>query len=348
MKGIFFDTNILFYSEKFFTKNDFDNLRKAGYKLLTSDIVVNEGKDKNYRIIYDKYEKLIKVVNDDKTNLYFKTKDLIKVDLEKTYNESNQYIDNFLKNDFCGEIINLNSKETALDVLFERYHFKIPPFSTGAKDSDKGWKDTLIWTSLIDFAIKSDLDEFIFFSNDSMFKDFAEILKEEFLGKTKKHIEFLNANSKHEFFQEIGLEKKEEQIKSKEMTEDEIKNIKKAIYDLTVLKTTDGFGNQIEIGTFKFKNKITEEQCEQFCDTLEKKEEDYFFEDHIDISPILRNILGYCEVVAVFFYSEIQNFVKAWKDIKEKYPNKKTAFLIALKDEFNKMVTAYETDELPF
>jgi len=57
-----------------------------------------------------------------------------------------------------------NNKEELFNKIFKMSIEKIPPFQRGK--SDKGFKDALIFLSLIDFANKSDYKDFIFFSMD--------------------------------------------------------------------------------------------------------------------------------------------------------------------------------------
>ena len=346
MTGIYFDTNILFYGTPLLLHDDFLKLKNNNCKILISEIVSLEGKDRNYRIILERFESLSKVINDEKTDLYFNTKESIKPDFDLAYKKSNERIDTFIQHEMEAEIVLNPFKDNALEILFERYHSKQPPFASDPKASDKGWKDTLIWLSLIEYAKTSELDEFLFVSNDSAFSKYKQSLIEEFKEKTGKKVDIIEINDNHDLLKFLGIEKEKAKSDSKGISEETIKFIKQSIREVMTLYTQKG-----EIDPrppFRFFNNVTIEQCERFCDEILKCGDDYLFEDRINIEPILEKCFGDCHVIGVLTPKEFNNFRKCWADIKENYQDKKNAFLTAIKDEFNKMVSHSYIDDLPF
>lgn len=107
------------------------------------------------------------------------------------------------KNDFClkirenivqifdGNIIPCLSKE-CFDEVYKRAISKMPPFNDASKSSDKGFKDTLIWISILDYAKNNGDQNFIFLTKDKGFITQKETLKDDFYKKTSGKIEILS------------------------------------------------------------------------------------------------------------------------------------------------------------
>ncbi|MCU5298395.1 PIN domain-containing protein [Bacillus paranthracis] len=76
--------------------------------------------------------------------------------------------------------------------IVDRALNKQAPFEGKDKQSDKGFKDALIWESILEFAEEND-GEYIFFTTD---KGFKEELKIEFNGITGKNIEIYGRDDK--------------------------------------------------------------------------------------------------------------------------------------------------------
>lgn len=77
--------------------------------------------------------------------------------------------------------------ETFSDAL-DRSFKKTPPFSSAKDSSDKGFKDTILWLSLISFFKDQGEDEVLFLTNDKAFLNNKDYLIKEFQEKTNKKI----------------------------------------------------------------------------------------------------------------------------------------------------------------
>lgn len=71
--------------------------------------------------------------------------------------------------------------------IVDRAIKKYPPFLGKEKKSDKGFKDTVIWYSLLAFA-QNNSGEYIFITGDNIFHDNFKALKQEFLDITGSQI----------------------------------------------------------------------------------------------------------------------------------------------------------------
>ena len=79
--------------------------------------------------------------------------------------------------DLLGEnIIPYNQNESLFQQVLDRVYKKTPPFLSADIASDKGFKDTLIWLSLLDYFKTNGEVEVVFVTNDKGFLNNAEAL----------------------------------------------------------------------------------------------------------------------------------------------------------------------------
>lgn len=194
---VFFDTNFLrkkniddFSKFKFSTQfEDFIDFLGANdvidyYKINISEITIEELKKQ----INDKYkEELLKfkqVYNKFKNvhNIKFNEDEVIKYD-EILKELIRTYI----------EFYNINMVETkkiSLQKILNRAINKNKPFVGENGNSDKGFKDAVLWESIIEYARKSENKKFILFTKN--IQDFPRELEDEFESATNKKIEIIN------------------------------------------------------------------------------------------------------------------------------------------------------------
>ena len=88
------------------------------------------------------------------------------------------------------EVINYPPNDV-LPKLIKKVLNKEKPFYKKKKQKDSGFKDALIWESIIDYAKKRPETNFIFFTKDTDFND--SILLEEFKKITEKELKIMNS-----------------------------------------------------------------------------------------------------------------------------------------------------------
>lgn len=154
------------------------------YKINISEITIEELKKQ----INDKYkEELLKfkqVYNKFKNvhNIKFNEDEVIKYD-EILKELIGTYI----------EFYNINmveTKEISLQKILNRAINKNKPFVGENGNSDKGFKDAVLWESIIEYARKSKNKKFILFTKN--IQDFPRELEDEFESATNKKIEIIN------------------------------------------------------------------------------------------------------------------------------------------------------------
>ena len=161
MKAIVFDTNFLYES-----LGDINpiilKLIDKGFTPYLTQIAVDERVAQKIKKINEKYDQLCSIKNE--LNRF------VQIEVPKIEDSCYTTLTNDTFNEysviFKGNIIPMLKKENLLHIVFKRACYKIPPF-INESNSDKGFKDTLMWLSIVDFfKNKSDtLSEVIFIEN---------------------------------------------------------------------------------------------------------------------------------------------------------------------------------------
>lgn len=237
---IVFDSNALRVGDKqmefghFATHNRLSNLinkiekndLSENYKVIIPKIVVEELKKQQMENFKTSYNEL--------KNIYKKMEKLYFLDLNEIVeinysNKVEELINQFLSNN------NINILEICEENKFanivNRALEKKAPFRGTSGNSDKGFKDALIWESLLEFG-QSNKGNFIYITKDGDFLKRQKELKFEFSDSTKNSITFMEAEKLEETPNMIDkvINNKEELLRVK-CVEEEFISIKEEIFE---------------------------------------------------------------------------------------------------------------------
>lgn len=347
MNLLFFDTNFLFYSNTRFNSAIANKIKESDYDIFTSEIVVSEGKNKNIREICDLYKKYKSFMNDEKLKLYVDLNEHAEFDESKVKEESNRRIDAYIKEYFGDNVISSVDDAQIGRILFDRYQLKQPPFINVENSSDKGWKDTLIWVSFIQYCIGKEYDCFYFVSKDKGFINQQDRLKEEFSNCVGKSIVFINSDSFEDLFLSLGITKKEK-ADNKRISDNIREEIILSIDDFTEFdEASNAFGDTIKANAFSFVEKPTLEEIEKFCNMLNDSEPSFVFMKTVDLSEIISRCFFLASANCTFALSAIRAFLKSWNVVLKEYPDCKAYFLKAVELKFEKSIQNLKQEKTP-
>lgn len=193
---IVFDTNTLYnsstnYSDFSFGKNldlimnflQEENLTNE-CSLLIPQIVIDELKQQQKEHFLEDHSKIDELLK--------KQGDLCEVKWNIEISEYEEYIDHKIKNlvKHYEIVVAKACSEKSFDKILCKALKKEPPFEGVEKKSDKGFKDAVIWQSLIEFSIQAG-GSYIFYTNDNIFLNNKRYLCKEFDTSEYRKIEFL-------------------------------------------------------------------------------------------------------------------------------------------------------------
>ena len=328
-------------------------LQEKEIEVYVPELVKEEFINIQLRKLEEAYSKLENLKNLQKIiDLKYRKKEVTRKMVEGIYN-------NIFEENFKNKIIVYN-KEGMLDRVLERNKYKKPPFYNENNSSDKGFKDTIILLTIIDF-ISSFGDDAIFYfiTSDNGFIKYKNEIEKEIFDKCAKNITIVEGKDKNKVYKELNIveeksnqEEKTENIFSKE--EINIEEIRKRInelMDIFIWTTSfDYYGNLQDERRFEISNYINNEKTEKFLNSIDGIIEDNIFRNEILVETFFETdewVLSK-NSIDVDTMKEISELYKKVKDTKYK-----EAFINYIsqrinENKVNNMFTVESDDDLPF
>lgn len=235
---------------------------------------------------------------------------------------------------FENRIIKYDESSDTFKIIINRALEKILPFvldNTNAK-SDKGFKDTIIWLSVIEYFKNQGENNVIFVSDDKVFVN-NSILVNEFNSHTNKNI---TIKTNEEFLKMIAYEenKKSENfvLKNKDLdfehdveinniSDEELaklrENIEHIIYAICYIPT--GYNFEMD-NTFTLISKIDASYVKNMLINLEHNYGNHLLEQNIPITEMVGNdeIIQVNYDISINLYDEL---LSLYKEIRQDYPS---------------------------
>lgn len=323
------------------------------FNVYITDISINERISQKYLDLKSKYKEIEKFKNEYSSYVTIKLKRTLD---ERFDAEKQSTIDNYNK-EFDDCIIKFTPNDEMLNVVMDRVFKKIAPFLDVKGASDKGFKDTLIWLSILQYfkEINDNIDV-IFITNDNVFLNSADTLKEEFALVTGKSIEIKNNN----FYKTLlGDEKPVDDIVMRPQNEltiiekQEMRDrIESTIDAICNIETYDYWGNQQIERTFITNEKFDESYMERFFSSLSKELEAHILNKQINASSIL-SIDDRIEDINPIPMQALDEVNKLYEDLKCKYTGLIIPFYCAASEIMNRNfvirnITSTTEEDIPF
>lgn len=254
---------------------------------------------------------------------------------------------------FGDKIIPLKKDGEVLSTVIDRANKRIPPFSSAKDASDKGFKDCLLWISLLNYFKNSGEAEVVFVTDDGGFKNNTEFLCEEFGKITGKSI-VIKPNS---YYNELLEVEKAEPIANKSETLPDFSKIREEIEEvIDALRwnvNEDYFGNENWDNTFVLQKEVDSSYMEIVFSGLKNTINDHIFECSIPAFRVL-DLDGRLAEDKGIPIKNVEAALRLYEDILRKYPDYMEQFYNAAANIINRSYKApthtYEDfdDDLPF
>ena len=282
------------------------------------EIVKEEFINIQLRKLEDTYNKLESLKNLQKVvDLKYRKKEESRKIIENSYNSIFEY-------NFNNKII-LYNKENMLDRVLQRNKYKQPPFYNENNSSDKGFKDTIILFTIMDFLNEFE-DEAVFY--------------------------FITSDKEFDINEQIDKDKQEANIFSKNdmNLEDIRKRINELMDEFIWTTTLDFYGNPQDERRFGISSYINNEKTENFLNNIDDIIEKNIFRNDILIENFFdeNNHVSSDYTINVDTMKEISKLYKNVKNTKYK-----EAFINYISQRINEnkvndIFTVESDDDLPF
>jgi len=315
------------------------------YNVFISDISIQERLSQRYLELKEKHDKI--------KNFSSNHIDIIEVIIKKSFEDQWEHLKRGMQERyrklFGSNIINFMSNADTLNNLMDRAFKKLPPFSTAEKSSDKGFKDTLIWLSIMEYFKFNGDNEVVFITDDKAFRNNSDILYKEFVEYTGKKIEIKENN-----FLEISNDKNNKDTTSLPKPLPDVKLLRDKIQEyISALcygyYAESNFGDPVWVKTFTLRSKTTLDSMQIIFGNLRNVISNNLFESSIS-ADIAFNI----DTIENNFAIPIESLQKALSLYEEIFYNNKEylfQFLNASANIFNRNYHEPESNndfEVPF
>jgi len=254
---------------------------------------------------------------------------------------------------FGDHIISFSPDDTTFSKILDRAFKKVPPFLSVDGASDKGFKDSLIWLSLLEFFRSSGEDDVVFVTNDNGFRKNADALCKEFKEYTGKNI-VIKDNS----YYKSQLETKEYETipPKKDSFLPDVNQLREkindVIYSLCRVDSEDYWGNPDWDRTFTLSQRVDSGYMEYVFTHLKQDIRDHIFETAIPAEEILGLDDRVTNGVSIPM-SALEDALSLYEEIQQKLPEYLPQFYSAAATIINSnyiepQVSVAEEDELPF
>lgn len=280
--AVVLDTNFIFAKAK-----QMDSLLQAlreRYEVYITQVSVDERKErmcrefekgyKELQLFHNEFAYVIGLAKDIEIN---EALDKLRYGMQKKYESA-----------FSDHIIPCYASKELLETVLDRANKKISPFSTDDKASDKGFKDTLIWLSVLEYFRAMGEDEVILVSNDGGFRKDMDSLCKEFNNFTGKNIS-IKDSSFYKAVAEPQFEKPEQ--KTADLIPYDINYIRERlqsiISDLCGVDGVDYWGNPEWERTFTLSEQVDGDYMKVVFGNLKQDIIRYLFKTSVPAEDIL-------------------------------------------------------------
>ncbi len=277
-----FDTNFIIQNHDLETVTQ--KLMEHDFVAYVTQVAIDERIAQECNKQKEKYDELEKIKD--------KFCDFASIKITKKYEDTQRYYKEGMRKKydslFGKNIVPLSTDEDTFSKILERAYAKIPPFIKGS--SDKGFKDTLMWMSLIDYFSKDGESKVVFVTDDNGFRDNINALEEEFNNITGKTIEIKSNSYYKEIIAPIPVMPEPKQLTEIQYTvnltalRDEIQE---AIHNICWTETEDYWGNTEWNKTFTTSKPFDASYVAQIFEQLGNKIELHILEQSVFASSIL-------------------------------------------------------------
>lgn len=278
-KAFVFDTNFIIQNRNL--DDVYNKLMEMGFVVYVPQVAIDERIAQTclqQKGIYDKLEALRK-----------DTRDFAKIDITRSYEETEKrYRKGMQKRyeDLFGiHIIPYDDNREMFKRILHRAYMKIPPFIT--QGTDKGFKDSLMWLSLMDYFVRSGEESVVFVSSDNGFKENASRLCQEFARVTGKSIEIKDNSYYKELLEpkHVPAETvKQEKVPNIEQLRERILNVIDALRGVEV---EDYWGNTEWTRTFATSKLLDADYVAVMFSGLKRDVDEHIFDRSVPACEVL-------------------------------------------------------------
>lgn len=281
------------------------------------------------------------------------------ISFKKTYEDESGFYQKGIQTKyeayFGKHIIPFTKDGEMFTAIIDRANKRLPPFSAAKDASDKGFKDCMLWLSILDYFKGNGEDEVVFVTDDkSAFRNHTEFLQNEFYEATSKTIKIHPNAYYKELLRQPEIidpvsEKKAEEMPNLDTFREEVEE---AVEGLRGVDYENYFGDPQWSQTFTTSIPFDKEYTKTFFSGLSSDIAHHIFEKSVPASKLLDFDGRVTDNDAEIPMQNLENALKVYQAVLKDYSQYSDQFFEAATKILNRNYKApldLENDgELPF
>ena len=346
-KAFVFDTNFIIKEKKI--DEVLTNLSEQ-YSVYVTQVSVDERIAQQCRELKKRYDEI--------EQLKEKAVDLVEISVKKTYTDMaslyKKSIQRKYEKAFQDRLIPFIKGEAILEAVIERANQKKPPFITEAK-SDKGFKDALIWESMLSYFAENGEQEVLFVTDDNGFIKNEKEICAEFSELTGKSLSIHPNTYYRELLKPTTPEEQAppKRIPNVNQLREQIESV---LFDIRYVEVDNYWGDTRYERTFTTSREMDADYVQMVFDNLKKTILLHLLEPRLPASAIFEFDDRITDTGYMIPMSALESASNLYDEVVEQYSEYTEAFFSAVAINLNqnyleKAITDYlseEDGELPF
>lgn len=353
-KAFVFDTNFIIQNREL--DEALDKLKEQ-FSVYIAQVSIDERIAQNCRELRSKFDEAEQC---KAKFIHFAT-----IEFKKTYEEESEFyktgIQTKYEEYFGTNIIPFQKDGETLTAIIDRANKRQPPFSAAKDASDKGFKDCLLWLSILDYFKNCGEETVVFVTDDkSAFGNHREALTDEFNKETGKTIEIHPNSYYKELLKQIQTPEPQEESKPVSETEElpNLESFRTEVEDvveaLCCIEYENYFGDPQWAQTFTTSVPFDKDYAKTFFAGLRSDISSHIFETSVPASKVLDFDGRVTDADAEIPIKNLENALAIYQRVLSNYSKYSEQFFEVAAKILNrnyvepKVFTDINDDDLPF
>ncbi len=332
-----FDTNFIVQNKK--NLQEILNNLESRFVPYVTQVSIEERKSQKCKELGNNYKKAKELTSKLSSLVSLKGEEELNNEIEQLRKRVQHNYERLFNN----HIIPCGTSSDVFEAILKRAYNKVAPFSETEK-SDKGFKDTVLWLSMITYFKENGEDEILFLTDDNGFISKVDELKKEFEECTNKKIQI----EKNSHIDKMSKESNNEIIPKKEIPNiDSIRvQLRDLLFDICHSYEYDVWDDECLVDNFSTVIEFDTDYIKDVLNELNTILQEHLFSETIKVATFLDKDERIYNDKKIEIKT-LEKLHKLYEMVSENYPEHITAFITTITEKLNENFCETSSNDIP-